>query len=85
MSKEIIVNEYNDTDPITHETINRKSNRLSKSTNNGLNTSSSDEGKNTYDLSGRSGSHSSGEKDSRHMKRSDSYKGLTGDSLSPRG
>ena len=78
LPKEIVVDDYEENSQVTHQTLNRKSNRLS----NGLNTSGSD---NTYENSGRSGSHSSGEKDSRHMKRSDSYKGLTGDCLSPKG
>ena len=62
---------------VSHEIQNRKSNRLSKSNKNSLNTSSSDEGKNT------AGSPTSN--DSRFMKRSDSYKDLTADTLSPKG
>ena len=71
---EIAIGEYEPTtESVTHDIQNRKSNRLSRSTNNA---SSDDRSKS---------SNSPTSNDSRYMKKSDSYKDLTTDTLSPRG
>ena len=54
-----MMEEINANTPIKHETINRKSNRFSRSTNQDVNNSYEEDRRNTSDLSSRS----SGEKD----------------------